>query len=576
VSLRLLLVLLLAPCPAAAATPHDSGREGVSETLLRAMRDEMKRTVSQLRLEGLEKPYFVSQTVRERSQVDLEGTFGALRRPRVFRARSLKVELRVGAPEFDDTHYVGNDVRGFRPMVASLPLEDDYDALRFEIWSLTDRAYKQALERFAHKTAYKQARNIVEEIRDLSEDPVQSFRETAMAAGFDRALWENRLRKVSEVFRRFPAIQTSGARLWWSAEHLYFVDSQGRSFVKPTHLYEIRLSAKAQAEDGMTQSDERRIVGNAADELPSLESLVAEAEQLAADVTALARAPQAATYLGPVLLEAQAAGEFFNQLLASGVSNPRSLWIEQQWAEQYFESGSLAGRLGLRVVSPMIDVFDDPTLREWDGQRMIGHYGVDDEGIPGRRVQLVQRGILKDLLMSRTPTRERKLSNGHGRSDFKEHLTSRIGNLVISASETMSAKALRRRLREEARAFGLQHGLLVRRIAPEDGQDNDELLAHPVLVYSVDVDTGDEHLLRDAQFTAVTLRALRDIIAASEQQRVHNFRKLGSVRGSRSYVPATIVHPAVLLTEMELKPTDRKPDKRPYLKHPFFDRASPP
>ena len=123
-------------------------------------------------------------------------------------------------------------------------------------------------------------------------------------------------------------------------------------------------------------------------------------------------------------------------------------------------------------------------------------------------------------------------------------------------------------LRKEAKAFGLDYGVVVRRISRERNQENDEMLSAPVLVYEVDVATGEEELVRDARFSAVTMRALRDIIAASSEQHVSNLAKPGPYGGGSTR--ASIVHPSVLLAEMELTETERKPSKPPYMQHPFF------
>jgi len=550
------------------AAPYDSGTSGPSAVLLEAMGDELARTVERLRLEGLAEPYFVAQTVLESNTLELQGNFGALERSREQTSRRLQVEVRVGAREFDDRHYIGNQTGNFRPLSAGLPVEDDYDVLRNEIWALSDRAYKRSLERLARKRVYRETRNIQDDIADLTQDPVQTFRETQAVPPFDRDKWERVVREVSAVFRQFPDVQVSGVSLTWRAQHLYLVDSEGRSSVKPAHRFDLAFNASGQAEDGMVQSSRREMVWSALDQVPSLTQLKAEAEALARDVSSLARARQIETYLGPVLLEQQAAGEFFNQLLASGVSAPRRMWVEQKWAEQYFEAGALASRLGLRVIAPMFDVYDDPRLESWENQPLSGYYQVDDQGIPAQRVDLVKQGILEDVLMSRSPTKERLKSNGHGRGAFSSPAAGSIGNLVVSASETVPFEKMKDMLRKEAKAFGLDYGLVVRRISRERNQENDETLAAPVMVYEVDVETGEEELVRDARFSAVTMRALRDIIAASSEQHIFNLSKAGPYRGGAGR--ASIVHPSVLLSEMELTETERKPTKPPYMSHPFF------
>jgi predicted Zn-dependent protease len=456
---RLAIAALLLACAGTVfAGPYDSRTAGPSETLLRAMQDEMDRTLERLRLEGLATPHFVAYTVLETHSLELQGNFGALERPREASMRRIQAEVRVGSREFDDAHFVGGRGQGYRPVTGVLSVEDEYDALRAEIWALTDRAYKAALERLARKTVYRESNNITDVLGDLSEDPAPSSRETAATDPIVRETWERGVRDISAVFRRFPAIQSSSVDLIWRAQHVYFVDSEGRSYVKPGHWFELRLKAAAQADDGMVEADDRQMVWGTLGRVPAADELKAEAERLARDLTALVDAPKIDTYLGPVLLEGQAAGEFFGQLLASGLANPREVWVEQKWSEKYFKPGALTQRLGLRVISPIFDVVDDPTRTEFRGRPLLGHYKIDEQGIPARRVQLVERGILRDLLMSRSPTEERKRSNGHGRGGFSAPATAAICNLFVSASTTMSLEKVKRGLRDEAKALGHRRG----------------------------------------------------------------------------------------------------------------------
>lgn len=566
-------VLLLACVTAVRAQPHDTRTSGPSETLLRAMQDEMARTLEHLRLDGLPEPYFLAYTALETHRLEMQGNFGALERPVEDDSRQIQVEVRTGSREFDDRHFVGSQGQTYRPVTGALPVEDDYDALRAELWALTDKAYKSAVERLTHKTVYRESNNILEVLPDLSEDPVQSSVESLATGPFEREKWERAIREISGVFRSFPTIQSSSVDLLWRAQHVYFVDSEGRSYVKPGHWFELSMKGATQAADGMIQSDYRQFVWSALDHVPPVDALKTEAEQLARDLTALADAPKVETYLGPVLLEGQAAGEFFNQLLASGLANPREVWVEQKWSAQHYKTGALTKRLGLRVIAPIFDVVDDPTRADFRGRPLTGHYKIDEQGIPARRVHLVERGILRDLLMSRSPTRERKFSNGHGRGGFYAPATAVIGNLFVTPTATTSFEKMKRRLREEAKAFGLSHGILIRRIAEERRRSRDELLARPALVYEVDVETGEERLVRDAAFSAITLRALRDVVAASNEQHVYNLAKPGPFASSATS-RSSIVHPSVLLSEMELVETERKPSKPPYLKHPFFDTTA--
>lgn len=556
--------------------PFHDGRQqppADSKVIFQAMTDEMNRTMGRLEMNKTGKPHFVGYTLLDSYRLELESGFGGLKDPSTRRTRALKVDLRLGSPAFDQSHYVGKDYWRYHPFIEEAALDDDYDALRFSLWTLSDSAYKYALEKLAQKKAYERAKNIADKIPDQSSDepqPPSPLPESPSWSSFEKELWEGRVRELSAVFKNYPAVQSSGVNFYMTQRHEYFVDSQGRRTLAPAHDYEVLMSAGAQGQDGLALGDRRRFIRKTPAELPSFEILQKEAESLAADMTALAAAPVMNSYVGPVILEGQAAGEFFNQLLARNISSPRSLWVEDERLKDYFNSGSLPERLGLRVIAPFLNVFDDPGLARHDGVPLLGHYLVDNEAIPARRVSVIKKGILEDLPMSRSPIKERRKSNGHGRASLSEFVAARIGNLFIEPEYTVSPAHLKEKLLQSAKDYGLPYGLIIRRISEEDLQEKDEILAAPVLVYRAYVADGREELVRGAQFSGVTLRALRDIVSASDKNYVYNFYQLGADRFNRGQVQASIVAPAVLVSEMELKKTEKKPEKLPYLAHPHF------
>ena len=538
-----------------------------------AMRAEMRRTTARLKMAGLGKPYFLSYRVRDSADTSLSATFGALRAPYDARNRAAIVDLRLGGREFDQTHYVASGQWDYRPFSADMPLDDDVDALRYGLWSLTDKAYKNAAEKLAQKTAYKNAKHIADKIADLSQETVSSFPPQSSAVpAFDRTAWEGVIRRLSMVFRRYPLIQLSSVYINGASRTEYFIDSEGRAAVHPSDQYEIALEASAQGPDGLAIQDNRRFLRLNLAELPGEAELAAEAAHLAQELTNAAAAPVMEPYLGPVLFEGQAAAEFFNQLFVRNISSPRALWVEDEGAKKYWPSGGLAGRLGLRAVSPLLDIEDDPGLEKWEGIPLAGRYAVDDEAIPARKVILAREGMLQDVLMSRSPIKERKTSNGHGRAGGGEFTVGRPGNVIIRADQGASQEALEKDLRRRAGEFGLTYGMLITRLGDEDSLEDTDVLAEPIVAHKVYVADGRKEQVRGADFSGVTLRALRDIVAASKKSEVYNFYHLGPYRYSRSTVPASIVAPSVLISEMEMKKTDKKPTRPPYLPHPSFVR----
>ena len=74
---------------------------------------------------------------------------------------------------------------------------------------------------------------------------------------------------------------------------------------------------------------------------------------------------------------------------------------------------------------------------------------------------------------------------------------------------------------------------------------------------------GREEPVHGIEFTGVNLRALRDITAVSRETTVHDLAWGAS---------ASIVTPSILVQEMEIKKTEDKAEKKPYLPHPYFGK----
>ena len=96
---------------------------------------------------------------------------------------------------------------------------------------------------------------------------------------------------------------------------------------------------------------------------------------------------------------------------------------------------------------------------------MIGHYQVDDQGVPAQRVSLIEEGVLRTFLMSRRPTKELPRSNGHGRSGFPGRETAQIGNLFIQSNDGKSYDDLKQQLIKMCKREKLQYCLMIKALS---------------------------------------------------------------------------------------------------------------
>jgi len=86
-----------------------------------------------------------------------------------------------------------------------------------------------------------------------------------------------------------------------------------------------------------------------------------------------------------------------------------------------------AGKVGKRIASKHVHLIDDGLLMTGVGTREF-----DDDGIPQRRVPLVEEGILKGFLYDNyTANKERRESTGNSNRDYASLPLPSVNNLIL-------------------------------------------------------------------------------------------------------------------------------------------------
>ncbi|MDD5628631.1 MAG: metallopeptidase TldD-related protein, partial [Elusimicrobia bacterium] len=545
------------------------------DVVFRAMNDEMSRNLRRLRMpavmesvrqapagfpipqvDELPGPYYLGYTVREGTRAFISAGFGALEGSQVGPFREARVQVRVGDYSFDNTNFVPAGFGSGGSGLANASFDDDYDSLRFALWSLTDQTYKNALECLAKKKAFREKHQDAESQPDFSrEAPVERFDARAWTP-IDRGLWERRVRELSAVFRDFPDIQDSRVDLSFISGTKRFLNSEGTALRGSHTQIDIEISVNTQDRKGLRFGDTEGLHYPSWSDVPAQAELLAEARRFARGVADVVQGSTVEAYVGPVLFEDEAAAEFFDVQLVDNISNPRGSWAEDE-SNHVYDPPPFVSRLGMRVAVPGLSFVDDPLRESYEGVPLYGHYDFDDEGVPAQRLELVRKGRLVDLYMSRAPIRGFARSNGHGRSAFFGEPSGRMGSLFVTAENPVPRAELKDRLRAMCRELELDYGIVVREMGG----------LTPVRAYKVYAADGREEAVTGVEFVGAGFRPLRDIVAASQEMYVFNFLHGSS---GRTAVPASIVAPAILVREMELRKTERKPERPPYLKNPFF------
>jgi TldD protein len=560
-----------------------------SEALMRAMVDELGRAMK-LQMEDLEQPYFVQLDVDDSINYRMSAEYGALTSSERSRSRRLNCQVRVGSYELDNTNFseggmgalLGGRGRSSGGGRSTLPLDDDYMAIRQAIWRVTDDSYKDAVETLTKKRAYIKGKNVADRPNDFS--PARPVEQVGPAAvlNFDRSQWEKNLQTLSAQFKKYKQIQDSGVQLAIGAGNSYLVNSEGTRMRVPDARVLLNVSAEVQAEDGMRLSAQRSYTGDITADLPPMDQILKDIDGLVEELTASAAAPQLDRYSGPILFDDQASAQLFQTLLADGLAGrPEPLGESRRGSSQ---RASMENKLGTQILPKSIQVWDDPRSTRFSDKNLLGHYEYDDEGVPAARVDLVKSGRLENLCMSRTPIKKTTGSNGHGRKAAGgTEPRATIACLFIKDNNEVTADKLKASLLEAAKDAGLEFAIRVkslkgagggdsiqmrrgrRGMVSRGGGDGNESIGEPVIACKVFVSDGHEEPLRGCQFGPVGIKELKRIIAAGDTPYVYN--QIGSgMRGGG--IPVTIVAPPVLFEDLELAKTEEEHDKPPILKAP--------
>lgn len=502
----------------AAASAATSSADEPSPSM-RAMQDELGRTMT-LSLPDAPKPYFASFRVVERQSVYATASFGALVAGDDLHLRKGYVDVRVGSRELDGST-AREGWRDWEIPVEAMACGDDYDAVRRDLWSLADRAFKKSEAKLARVQAALQTQATRDErLPEFSAEPVTKTMAKRASVLPPRASVESLANALSAEGRKWPALQSCQVFAFAGRQRLQFASSEGSTADDARGEAWVDVELSTTALDGMPLS--RRVSFWAADwsQLPAIESMTAALGAAAEELVKLRDAPLLDNYSGPVLFEGRAAAQLVAEILAPELAPAPEPRVSLQEGAEADEGSAFAAGLGTRVLPAGVRVTDDPTIDRLGAVPLAGAYAADDQGVPGAKVQLIDDGVLLGFLTSRAPRRGQEHSNGHGRASWSEAPGVTIGNLLLSSMHPATPSRLRSRLIASARARKLAFGLIVRELSASDGsawsmrivpsyQSSSQAL--PLVVVKVGLD-GKEVLVRAGRFRDLSVGALDRIL----------------------------------------------------------------
>jgi predicted Zn-dependent protease len=528
---------------------------------LAAMSDEMHRAMAELRMKGEPQPYFIAYEVLDRTIADYSGRLGALVENPPRRTRTLRVEVRVGDYNFDSSRFL---IQGFgqgaglsgETVIA--PLDDDYDALRRQIWMTTDSAYKRAISMFARKKAAFQNRTASDPLPDFTKEmavettlPLLEPADSNSASSARREA-VSRVQQASAVFASTTDVDLSDVGITQVSGTRYYLNSEGSKTVAPIQVATLTMFGEAQASDGMPVRETFSLVERTIQEFPTPAQLAQKARELAAHVAAAKSAPIGEEFAGPVLLEGIGSAQFISETLVPimqarrppDAENPRMMQVT---------TNPFLNRTGLRVLADAFVVSDTPSLKQFDGKNVLGSYVVDDEGVRAKDVTLVDKGRLMTLLTSRTPQKNFPQSNGHGRAG-----TVLAGVFQVDSTQAIPAAELKAKYLALLKAQEKTFGYIVRGVR-SDGQPGAGPGIDQVVRVTID---GKEEPVRGLRFAAIPPTAFRDLSEASKERTMISYRA-----GATAAV--SVIAPSLIFEELEIQRTRDILQKPPIVPSPL-------
>jgi hypothetical protein len=516
--------------------------------VLRAMKDEMARSTTELKYENHEKPFYISYTVDDAKIFSVYSSLGGLFGARDFRTREKDVRILVGDYEFNDESLDNNQFSEPSAHEIEMPLEDDYYGIRRSLWTSTDNVYKGAAQKFKkHQATLKEKNKPLSEIphRTFAKFPAHQTHQPIPEYPIDKKKWEEQCKELSSYFKEIESLESSSVFVTFSRTVRYFVNSEGTTAIIPETIASFHCNGQVKSKQNTAINAQTTRYARTLDELPSFAELQKEVRDIVEKLKNTGETkPLEDEYTGPVLFIGEPVVHVFTNAVFS-LTATNTLQGQDNYAP---ETGSTAeNKIGKNYIDPSITIKATPGLTAFQGKSVIGNFTMDAEGIkPAAETILVEKGILKNLMNDRSLTKPDQVANGFNDGP---------GVIQVSLENGIAIVSLKDKLIAAAKAEGLDFAVIVKGKASPMGQTE---------IYKVDLTTGKEEQLSPGRMKPIQPKDLKRLSGTSTQA-MHN------VPLGRNNIITAIVPEAVLIQEVEVAPfkTSYQNDEVEYVSSPL-------
>ncbi|MFH0866857.1 MAG: metallopeptidase TldD-related protein [Bacteroidota bacterium] len=519
-----------------------------------AMKQEIQRGMDSLKIEKMLSPSFISYSISDAKALQIKAILGAIviseERPfRLFENRVL-----VGENGKTNENYLDeNNMWSWSEYSNEVPFSFNKNGIRRAFWLFTDNNYKDAITNYEAKISALSQQSLTEEEKLLLDfcpatksDTVISYQSFQI----NKTKMESLAKNLSSVLKKYTKIQQSDVNVFAYDGQVYFANSEETSVQYPLQVVSVKVVATTQAPSGEVLNDHVLWFCKNTSQLPDEKTMLAEVEKMAENLSELTEKNAISEpYCGPILFEGQAAAEVFVQKFFANVDGLVSIrkpvvGSEQiiSWYPDKVKENTLEAMMNKKIISRDITIEALPALTTFQNTSLVGSFIIDAEGVKAPdTLMLVENGVLKNLLSSRTPTLKMKQSNGHARAALSNGgIKTVTGPGVIKMTNnnpvtSVDMKKIKEMLIAAAKEEDLEYAYIVRKVVSDAaGIENENSISYfgaakpktdlskTIQVYRVKVSDGSEELVSFAEVQGLSTKSFKRLLATSSEMQVYN------------------------------------------------------
>jgi TldD protein len=523
-----------------------------SSSLLK-LRDLLKFTINRslkFSARGQPKPYYASLLVRNSEWFSTYATCGSTYKITKDRSKDVFCDIRVGSYHTDQIAEGGlheNSEERDSYNYVSLPVDDNELAgLKHTLWKLTEYKFKEALTDYQNKESQKISRvNQHADRRSFTKLPKFKYVAKAKKIPINEKKWIKYTKTVSAWLHQQPQLITSWVDFDSSYEEKFFINSEEREILQYNTVFSLSAYLQVLTKDGEFLDDHIVITCGSIDELPTLTEFKSTLSYSYKRLMNLMNGLRLNSYSGPVLLASKPAGLLLHEAIGHRLEGNRLL--------AKTEGQTFKDMEGKRILNVSLSIIDDPTTITFENSKCIGSYLFDDEGTPAERTVLIENGILKRFLTTRSEIPSKKSTlNGHARNRRHQRPISRMAVTMISGEDGLSSETLRKMLIQEIIQQDKEYGVIVYETSSGETETSTydfQAFAGEIRAATLLYRDGKEVPLKGVNIVGTPLQALSNIIAYGNELTVDN-SYCGAESGT---IPITTISPSLLLRKLELQ-----------------------